>query len=109
MSEVQLKEVRALRQGSYDGHRRRQGVVFVVRADAKEAWFEDVGPAPADAEIPAQLPSAQAPRGKSFIDVMKSLGEPQVPAPVTPVEQTLQQAAATLPASVPDVNADLVG
>lgn len=109
MSEVKLKEVRALRTGSYDGHRRRAGVVFCVREGATESWFEDVGPAPADASLPVQLEGAQAPRGKTFIDVMKQLGQPQAPAPVTPVEQTLREAAATLPVMSHDANADLLG
>ena len=104
MSEIKLKMVRALRAGSYDGHRRRIGAVFPVRVDAQEAWFEEAGPASADVEFPTQLAGAQALAGKSFIDVMRELGKPQAPAPVTPKPITLAeaQAAAALP-----VDADL--
>ena len=91
-----LKLVRALRSGSYDGHRRRVGAEFVVAADAKEGWFVDIGPAPQDAELPVQLLTGQSPRGKSFVEVMEQLGKPQAPQ-VAPQEQTLAEAASALP------------
>jgi hypothetical protein len=72
---AKLKVVRAKRMGSWDGHRRRAGAEFVVAADASESWFEEVGPAPEGAELPVQITNAQAPVGKSFIDVMKQLGD----------------------------------
>lgn len=90
MSELKLKEVEAVRTGSYDGHRRRAGARFFVDASAKEDWFIDIGPAPEGAELPGQLQNAQAPRGKSFIDLMRQLGKPQLPQPVR--EQTLAEA-----------------
>jgi hypothetical protein len=104
---TQLKLVRAKRQGTYDGHRRRAHATFVVAADADESWFETVGPAPEGAELPPQLQTAQAPRAKSFTQVMAELGEPQLPTAV-PQEQTLAEAAATHPVITPEAE-DLVG
>lgn len=81
-----LKTVKALRAGTYDGHRRREGAEFVVDAAAKESWFVDVGPAPEGAELPPQIANAQAPAAKSFIDVMQQLKEPtknELPKPMT--------------------------
>jgi hypothetical protein len=107
---AKLKTVKAIRQGSYDGHRRRVGAEFVVLAEANESWFVDVGPAPADAELPSQLQNAQATtqRGRSFVEVMKSLGEP-AKLPEGPQEQTLAEAASALP-NLPaaDTDADLM-
>jgi hypothetical protein len=104
----QLKEVRAVRTGSYDGHRRRVGAQFYVAADAKENWFVDVGPAPADAELPNQLPTAQAPRGKSFVEIMQQLGLAKKPQAVAK-EQTLAEALSERPVLPPvDADRDLV-
>ena len=101
---MKLKTVRALRQGFYDGHRRRAGAEFVVRADAREAWFEDVGPAPEGAELPAQLPDARAPNVKSFVEVMAQLGDkPVVAEPPKPM--TVAEAQAANP---PEADADLL-
>ena len=88
-----LKLVRAKRTGSYHGHRRRTGSVFVVPADAKEVWFEDAGPAPEGAELPSQLQTAQAPIRKTFIGVMKELGRQdlEVKPVVAPEPQTLAE------------------
>jgi len=105
MAQQKLKEVRALRAGSYDGHRRRVGATFYVRADVKEGWFEDVGPAPADAELSPQRHDGQVSPGKSFIDVMNELGKPRPPAPVSPTPITLAEAQAGAPL---DANEDLV-
>lgn len=89
-----LKLVRAKRTGSYDGHRRRAGSEFPVRADARECWFEDVGPAPEDAELPSQIQNVQAPKRKSFTEVMAQQGrtdvEPSTPVPVTQSDEVPQ-------------------
>lgn len=76
---AQLKLVRAITQGFYDGNRRRAGAEFVVKADAKESWFEDVGPAPEGAALPTPLVDGKPAAGKPFIQVMQELGKPQVP------------------------------
>lgn len=88
-----LKLVRAKRTGSSYGHRRRAGSTFVVPADAKECWFEDVGPAPEGAELPAQITNAQAPQRKTFVGIMKELGRQDIEAkpPVVEEPQTLAQ------------------
>lgn len=105
----QLKLVRAKRQGTYDGHRRRTGATFVVRATANESWFEDAGPAPEGSELPPQLQNAQAPRGKSFTQVMKELGESEQPSTRLGdvAQMTLAEAAATV--APPVAQDDLVG
>lgn len=69
------KFVRAKRTGFWDGNRRREGAVFPVADNAKESWFEDVGPAPAGTKLPEQLQGAQAPAPKGFVQVMKELGD----------------------------------
>lgn len=69
------KLVRAKRTGFWGGNRRRAGAVFPVEDNAKESWFEDVGPAPEGTELPTQLSTAQAPPPKGFVQVMKELGE----------------------------------
>ena len=92
---AKLKMVRALRQGSYDGFRRRAGAIFPVAADADEKWFEDIGPAPEGTEIAPQLQNAQAPAGRSFIDTMKRLGAGAVPSAEAPKEMTLAEAGAS--------------
>jgi hypothetical protein len=98
--------VRAKRQGTYYGHRRRAGAIFAVEVDAKESWFEDYGDAPAEAELPAQIQNAQPPRGKSFNEVMKELADPVVDTTLGAQKpMTLAEAAAT--AITPDN--DLVG
>lgn len=69
------KIVRAKRTGFWDGNRRRAGAVFPVADDAKESWFEDVGPAPDGTKLPTQLQTAQAPPPKGFVQVMQELAE----------------------------------
>jgi hypothetical protein len=93
----QYKIVRATRKGSYDGHRRKIGDEFPVRADAKESWFVDVGPAPEGTELPSNGVAGQAPKRKSFIDVMNELGKPQAPVNPTPQPMTLSEAKDGLP------------
>jgi len=91
------KLVRATRNGSYDGHRRRRGAEFPVAADANEAWFVDIGPAPEDTELPSNGSNGQAPKRKSFIDVMNELGTPKAPVDPTPQPMTLSEAKDGLP------------
>lgn len=93
----QLKMVRATRNGSYDGHRRRKGAEFAVHKDAKEAWFVDIGPAPEGTELPPNGANGQAPKRKSFIDVMNELGQPKPPVDPTPQPMTLSEAKDGLP------------
>ena len=69
------KMVRAKRGGFWDGHRRRAGAVFPVADDAKESWFETVGPADPDVTLPAQLQTAQAPPPRGFVQVMDELAK----------------------------------
>ena len=92
--------VRAIRTGSWDGHRRRAGAVFPVRESADEKWFEYVGPAPTDAEIPGQLMTAQGAPAKTFVGVMKEMGNGENAPKVTASQPaTLAAAGAMLPSS----------
>lgn len=90
---MELKMVRALRDGTYDGHRRRKGAEFPVAAGAQESWFMEIGPAPEGATLPTQITNAQAPSAKSFVEVMQQLKDPVVNAPPTPMTLAEAQAA----------------
>lgn len=86
--------VRAKRNGSWDGHRRRAGVVFPVKEGVKESWFEDVGPAPEDVELPPESPAISSPTPKGFIDIMKEQANTER-AP-DPQPSTLAEAAGSV-------------
>jgi hypothetical protein len=65
--------------------------------NAEESWFVDLGPAPEDTELPPNGSNGQAPKRKSFIDVMSELGKPQAPVDPTPQPMTLSEAKDGLP------------
>lgn len=75
------KIVRAKKTGFWDGHRRRAGAEFPVADGARESWFEDTGKKADDAELPAQLRTAQAPAPKGFVQVMSELGKASAAQP----------------------------
>jgi hypothetical protein len=98
MMSQKLKLVRALRKGSWDGHRRRAGAEFVVAESAKESWFEDVGPAPEGVELPTQLPGPQSAPRKGFVQLMQELG---------PGEVRVERSAEPAPKAKPKAEEDL--
>jgi hypothetical protein len=101
---VAQKWVRAKRTGFWNGHRRRAGVEFLVNADAKEVWFEDVRPAvEGDAEPVAAPVTAQAQGKRGFIDVMAQLTANAGKAPEAPTPVPLSQVAVLPPGSGADL------
>lgn len=69
------KTVRALRTGFYEGHRRREGALFTVPADAHENWFVAVGPAAEDDAAPEQLMQVRAAPPATFVGTMDKLAK----------------------------------
>lgn len=98
------KLVRAIKTGFWEGHRRRKGAEFTVPASAKEAWFVEIGPAPAGDEPAAQLKDARGPQKRTFLgamDVIAAKEAGEVAKLSTPV--IIPVAEVEAPPATPDV------